>query len=410
MQICSVVSGRPDTTRGGVELSLWKISKELLKLGCNVHIVFDRTTSPECPSDFIVEGVQLYGEGSPSRSALRKALSFKSLASQKLQEIDMIHDVDLFTFHGNYALLPLLSFRKHVSKPFVYHSYATLFYEAQTHLFKVPTVKMTLNFLKKLSMYMFYTPLEFMALKYLNRLIVPSLMTVNEFTKYYHYPKDKISVAPLGQDLFERYGRNVVTKEEQKIDGKKVLLFVGNEWYRKGVWYLLLAFKEIVDQVPNALLMMTGPPQEPFLSLIKTLKLQSSVLLVGNVDEETLAKYYALCDVFVLPSFHEGFSNTIIEAMAFGKPVVTTPIAGYPVVEDGKEGFIVQPDDYKSIAASVIKLSSDERLYHEMGRNAWRKAQKYTWRESAKKILETYKLLLTYRDEYETTSILRGPC
>jgi glycosyltransferase involved in cell wall biosynthesis len=394
MQICSVVSGRPDTTRGGVELSLWKISKELVKLGCNVRIVFDGTTSSGCSSDFVVDGIQLYGVGSPSRSALHKVLSFKSLVSQKLQEIDMIHDVDLFTFHGNYALLPLLSLRKHVSKPFVYHSYATLLYEAQTHLFKVPSVKMIPNFVRKSSMYMFYTPLEFMALKYLDRVIVPSLITVDEFTKYYHYPRERISIAPLGQDLFEKYGGDGVKKEGYQLEGKKVLLFVGNEWYRKGVWYLLIAFKELVDQVPNAILIMTGPPQEPFLSLIKTLKLESLVLLVGNVDEKTLAKYYALCDVFVLPSFHEGFSNTIIEAMAFGKPVVTTPIAGYPVVENGKDGFIVQPNDYKSIAASLVRLLSDERIYYEMGRNAWRKAQKYTWTESAKKILEVYKSVL----------------
>ncbi|MFB0561861.1 MAG: glycosyltransferase family 4 protein [Candidatus Lokiarchaeia archaeon] len=393
MKICAVVLGRPDTTQGGVELTLWKISKELVKLGCNIHVVFDRTTSSECPSDFTVDGVHLYGVNKPSRFALYKALSFKSLAYKKLEEINAIHDMDLFTFHGSYSLLPLISFRRHVPKPFVYHTYGALLYEAQTHLFKISSVKLAPNFLRKSLMYMFYTPLEFLALKYLNNVIVASLLSANELIKYYCYPKNRVSVAPLGQDIFERYGRKVVTKGKHELEGKKVLLFVGNDWFRKGVWYLLLAFKEVINKVPNTILIITGPPQEPFLSLIKKLKLESSVLLAGNVDEETLAEYYALCDVFVLPSFHEGFSNTIIEAMAFGKPVVTTPIAGYPVVEDGKDGFIVQPDDYKSIAASMAKLLSDERLYREMGRNASRKAKKYTWKESAKKILKIYNSL-----------------
>ena len=212
--------------------------------------------------------------------------------------------------------------------------------------------------------------------------------TVNEFKKYYHYPESRLKVVPLGQDLFDQYGKNVTN--ELKFKGKKVLLFVGNEWYRKGVWYLLLALKEIVDKEPNTVLLMTGPPQEPFLSLIKQLKLDKFVKLVGNVDEKTLAQYYALCDLFLLPSFHEGFSNTIIEVMAFGKPVITTPIAGYPVVENGKDGFLVQPYDYKTIASLVTQLFSDEALYHEMCKNAEQKAKQYTWRESAKKLLEVY--------------------
>jgi glycosyltransferase involved in cell wall biosynthesis len=397
MKICSVVSGRPDTTRGGVELSLWKVSRELTKLGCDVHIVFDRTTSPDCTSDFTADGIHLYEVGSPSYSALDKVLSFKSSASQKLKEINMIHDMDIFTFHGNYSLLPVPSLRKHVSKPFLYHSYAALLYEAQTHLLKIPSIKMAPNFVRKLSMYSFYIPLEVLSLKFLEGIVVPSSLTVNEFKKYYHYPESRLRVVPLGQDLFDQYGKNVMTSEH-KFEGKKVLLFVGNEWYRKGVWYLLLALKDIVNEVPNTILLMTGPPQEPFLSLIRKLKLDNFVKLAGNVDEKTLAKYYALCDLFVLPSFHEGFSNTIIEVMAFGKPVVTTPIAGYPVIEDGKDGFLVQPNDYKAIAASIIKLLTDEPLYHEMCRNAMQKAKQYTWRESAKKLLEVYDSILNNKD------------
>jgi glycosyltransferase involved in cell wall biosynthesis len=284
-----------------------------------------------------------------------------------------------------------MSTRKEVSKPFIYHSYATLVFEAQTHLFKMPTAKMFPNFIRKLSMYSFYIPLEVLSLRFLDGLVVPSKLTLNEFKKYYHYPESRMKIVPLGQDLFDQYGKNKAV--ENKFKDKKVLLFVGNEWYRKGVWYLLLALKEIVNKVPNIILLMTGPPQEPFVSLIKQLKLDKYVELVGNVDEKTLAQYYAICDLFVLPSFHEGFSNTIIEVMAFGKPVVTTPIAGYPVVENGKDGFLVQPYDYKAIADSVTKLLTDEALYKEMCINAEKKARQYTWRESAKKLLEVYSII-----------------
>ena len=174
MKICSVVSGRPDTTRGGVELTLWKISKELTKLGCDVHVVFDKMTSPDCTSDLTVDGIHLYGVGDQSSFIFDKMLSFKLSAFRKLREINVMHDIDIFSFHGNYSLLPVMPLRKQISKPFLYHSYATLIFEAQTHLFKIPTRKMFPNFVRKLSMYSFYIPLDLLTLKFLEGVVVPS--------------------------------------------------------------------------------------------------------------------------------------------------------------------------------------------------------------------------------------------
>jgi glycosyltransferase involved in cell wall biosynthesis len=254
---------------------------------------------------------------------------------------------------------------------------------------------MAKNFARKSSMYLFYTPLEMTSIRYMDRIIVPSLLTVNEYVHYYHCPSNRIAIAPLGQDLFERYQGNASITQKDEFTGKKVILFVGNEWYRKGVWYLLLAFKAYHTKVPDSVLILTGPPQEPFISLIKSLNLGDSIRLVGNVTEEKLVYYYSNCDVFVLPSFHEGFSNTIIEVMAFGKPVITTPIAGYPVIENGKDGFIVQPGDHKKIADLLIRLLYDQELYRSISKNAIEKSKKYTWVESAKRVLKIYQSLVT---------------
>jgi len=394
MNVCSVCLGRPDTTPAGVELTLWKISKELVKLGCDAHIVFNLTASPESPSDSIVDGVHLHGVNASSRNALSTKLSFSLSASQKLAEVGKTYNIDIFAFHGPYSLLSVPLFRRYVSKPFVYHTYATLLYEAQTHLFQILNAKIAPDFMKKLLMYSFYTPLELFSLKYFTKIIVASSMAAREFETYYHYPNNQIGIVPIGQDLFERYAAKVIKEAEYAFEGKKVLLFVGNDWYRKGVWYLILAFNELIRKLPNTILIMTGIPREPYLSLIRNLKLENSVLLVGNVDEETLAKYYALCDVFVLPSFHEGFSNTIIEAMAFGKPVVTTSIAGYPVVSNGKDGFIIKSSNYADIADSIVRLLENNELYQNMSRNAAHKAEEYTWRESARRLLRIYSSLI----------------
>jgi len=387
MNICSITYRRPDITPDGTSVVLWKLSNELAKLGHYIHIIFVDVSNRES-SDLAMNRIHMHSVRA-SYNPFTEKLAFMNSGARKLKEIEEKFDIDIFSFHGPGSLPPLFHFRKKSSKPFVYHTYAALPFEMQTHLLDIST-KSIRSFLRKLSMYAFYTPLEFVALKYIDRLIVPTSETIEEFQRCYGYPSSLVSIVPLGQDIFDRY-RSKIHGKLAGLEGKKVLLFVGNDWYRKGVWYLLLAFSIVHKKISNTMLVLTGPPQAPFISLAKKLKLMDSIIFVGNPDEETLAKLYASCDIFVLPSFHEGFSQTIIEAMAFGKPVVTTPIAGYPVVTHGQEGFIVSPGDYKSIATSIVTLLENEELYQRMSIKAFEKAKKYTWKASAEKLLEIYK-------------------
>jgi glycosyltransferase involved in cell wall biosynthesis len=388
MIICSVIYRRPDIAPDGTSVVLWKLANELAKLRCGIHIVFINTTGDD-PLEFTVNGIHLHGVKMLACNPFTEKLVFMRAGAQKLKEIEERFDIDIFSFHGPGSLPPLLYFRKQSSKPFVYHTYGALPFEMKTHLLDVKG-KSNKVFLRKLLMYIFYTPLEFKALRHINRLIVPTSKTIEEFQKYYGYFTTSISVLPLGQDLFDQY-KSKISGKIAGLEGKKVLLFVGNDWYRKGVWYLLLAFSIVHKQIPDTVLVLTGPPQVPFISLAERLKLMDSIIFAGNPDEETLAKLYASCDIFVLPSFHEGFSQTVIEAMAFGKPVITTPTAGYPTVIHGQEGFIIPPRDYKSIASSIITLLKNEELYQRMSVKAFEKAKKYTWEASARKLLTIYR-------------------
>jgi teichuronic acid biosynthesis glycosyltransferase TuaC len=102
---------------------------------------------------------------------------------------------------------------------------------------------------------------------------------------------------------------------------------------------------------------MTGKPSKKYLFIASKLGLKIGVdlLLPGLVDNKTLALYYASCDVFFLPSLHEGFSQPILEVMAYGKPVVASPLAAYPTVTDGVEGFVVHPRNKDSYAPALRK-------------------------------------------------------
>lgn len=95
----------------------------------------------------------------------------------------------------------------------------------------------------------------------------------------------------------------------------------------------------------------------------KAASLQAPVTFLGRVDHDTVLRYLSAAKVFVLNTAYEGFSHLLLEAMAVGVPIVTTPVGGNTeLVEDGKSGLFVTQGDMKAIAAAVEKILSDTAL------------------------------------------------
>lgn len=138
-----------------------------------------------------------------------------------------------------------------------------------------------------------------------------------------------------------------------------VVGYVGNFISGKGHIQLLRAFLEISRAIPNAKLMLVGRGElEEVNSFIKSHGLEEKVILTGF--RKDVAKCLSAMDVFVQPSLSEAFSQVLIEAMAVGLPVVATRVGGAAeVVEDGVNGYLVEPDDPPAIADAVIKYYSN---------------------------------------------------
>lgn len=387
MNICSVTWNRPDISPSGIELRFWKLSKAFIGRGCKAHLIFSRSANPDSSQEQVVDTINLHGVGPRWILPTIGDLIFGFAAVKKIKEIDKYEKIDILTFHGPFALSALLFIKKSLRKPLVYYAPTALPFEAKKFLFK--SMKPLSYFFRKLRMYFFCIILEFMATKYADMVIVPSKASARELKKCYRCPEAKIRVILSGQDFYS-YSERYLQLRNSRTSNQRKLLFVGNDWHRKGVKYLLLAFKKALEKAPNLILTMTGPPQEPFVSMAKKLKVDRHIVYAGNVEEKRLAQLYAQCDIFVLPSFHEGFGIPIIEAMAFGKPVITTTMVGCQVVEDGKNGFVFEPGDYQSIATTINNLLTDRKLYEEISKNAAEKAKKYSWTMSANKVFEIY--------------------
>jgi glycosyltransferase involved in cell wall biosynthesis len=136
----------------------------------------------------------------------------------------------------------------------------------------------------------------------------------------------------------------------------------------KGVNYLVEAAGLLRDRFPEARFIVLGDGEiKPELTRrFKELGLESRAILTGFRTDT--GRFLREFDVSVLPSLTEGLSNTVMESMAAGVPVVATRVGGTPeIVVDGVTGFLVEPRDVSGLANSIATLIEDRQFARRMG-------------------------------------------
>jgi len=159
-------------------------------------------------------------------------------------------------------------------------------------------------------------------------------------------------------------------RQELRLTGKETVIgFVGRFVKDKGIRELVEAFRELGTTRPNLRLLLvgdfeSGDPVEP--EVRKYIESAPTILRPGFVADT--APYYALMDVFVLPTYREGFPEVPLEAQASRVPVVTTTATGaVDSVVDGETGFLVPVGDSSALAGAIAKLLEDPQLRLRMG-------------------------------------------
>jgi glycosyltransferase involved in cell wall biosynthesis len=207
--------------------------------------------------------------------------------------------------------------------------------------------------------------------------------------------RGKVVVAPSFIDprVFNPLADGSRIKARHDIRGKKVVLFVGRLVPYKGVEYLLAAFNILKTEEASLVIVGEGPLDGELKEKASSLGLKN-VVFAGAVPGEDLPGYYAACDVFVLPSVtrQEAFGLVLAEAMACGKPVISTNFSGMPyVVGDG--GVLVAPKDPEALAGALDKVLGDDRLaYHLSTKGLSRVGELFSRDVVCAKIEEIYKL------------------
>lgn len=171
----------------------------------------------------------------------------------------------------------------------------------------------------------------------------------------------KFNLALSGKKIREKHG----------IVGGRIILFVGRLVPYKGVEYLIRAFAGLKEKMGDVHLVVVGdgPLRGGLEKLAGELNL-TDVYFTGRVSDEELPYYYAAADVFVLPSItrQEAFGVSLIEAMASGKPVVSTNVRGSGVsYVVGGAGIVVEPENVVELQSAIAGILSDVGVARDFG-------------------------------------------
>ncbi len=169
-------------------------------------------------------------------------------------------------------------------------------------------------------------------------------------------------------------------------------LFVGRVGLRKGVPYLLEAWKGL--QLPGAELVLAGRVGPDGRAVVERYQGTSGVKLLGHWTD--MPGLYNSATIFVFPSIEEGSALVTYEALASGLPVITTHNSG-SIVRDGQEGFLVPIRDAQALRERIIYLYENPKVGAQMGEAARARAEQYTWDKSRSRLLEAYRRAVAAR-------------
>lgn len=179
------------------------------------------------------------------------------------------------------------------------------------------------------------------------------------------------------------------------VDGECVVLTVGRLSREKAQEDLLVAFKQLLNRQPDIrarlVVVGDGPERRRLEAAVEDAGLRERVFFTGQVSDVKL--YYALADVFALPSHSEGSPNVVLEAMAANLPVVATAVGGVPeILVNNESAVLVPPADPAAMAEGIRSICRDKELARKLtGNAAALVANRFTPENYVRSLLETFR-------------------
>jgi len=231
------------------------------------------------------------------------------------------------------------------------------------------------------------------------------IFSVSSYTKKLLIEKgvdnEKIIVIPNGTDPI-RFNSKIDYSDIIKkfnLRNKKIIFSVSRLVERKNFGIVIEILNEIIHEIPDVMYIIggTGPMKKEWGKIAIEYNVEKNVKFVGYIPEADLPKYYALCNVFIMPSIEiekegevEGFGITFLEANACGKPVIGSRSGGISdAIVDGETGILVNPRDHNDIKNAIFKILKNPIYANKLGMNGRVRVEKeLSWNKIAEKINE----------------------
>jgi D-inositol-3-phosphate glycosyltransferase len=402
MKILQVGTGAikmPPDRYGGVELYIYHVSRHMVTAGHDVTIL-DIKESDADPDTEYIDGIK-----------------FIRLATKKVNISSRSYILGYIRSRLNTALFALKANRYIRKGDFdIIHLHSTLiglifvFLNGRLRTRMVHTVHSPSWFLPSLGrVERLALALDYHLMRRVGRVIAVTDLLTERLKAMGKVRTGNITVVPEGVET-DRFTPDIDgdgVRKKYGLNGRVTILFVGRIVPYKGVEYLAKAADIVVNQQgkKNAMFLLVGPLFEYGLDriehseyvsrlfgFIKESGLEENVNLTGAMPYVDLPGFFSACDIFVLPSLAETFGLVASQAMASGKPVVGTRIAGIiDQVKDGWNGYLVEPADEHQLAEKIEYLIDHPEMRKTMGLNGRKLAEEeFDWSVASGRILKVY--------------------
>jgi glycosyltransferase involved in cell wall biosynthesis len=211
--------------------------------------------------------------------------------------------------------------------------------------------------------------------------------------------RNPIAVIPNGVRPLDRVSPDLVLDQFPEARGKDIVLYMARIHYKKGILDLLNAWSDVIKRHSDAHLLIAGPNYENTLQkaveIVDVRGLGKSVTFCGTITGNVKRSALSAARYFCLPSYSEGLSVAVLEALSIGLPTVLTPACNMQDVGECGAGAITS-NSVAELADSLSQcLARDSKAWSEMSAAATRLARsRYSWQEIGRSMREVYEWLL----------------
>lgn len=232
-----------------------------------------------------------------------------------------------------------------------------------------------------------------------DKIIAISEHTKKDIIKYLKISPEKIIVIHSAADEMFNKGnisqeKILAMKKKYQIN-KNYLLHIGTLNPRKNLQFLIKVFSQVVNNLPDFQLVITGKKGWYYQGLfdqVKNLGLEDKVIFTGYIKDIDKPIFYQGATLFVFPSLYEGFGLPPLEAMSCGCPVISSNTSSLPEVI-GNAGILLSPNDELSWVRSIKMILEDKKLQKNLAKQGLEQAAKFSWSRTAQETLRVYEEL-----------------